>query len=197
MAQQPGPSVSLSESTESTKEHLTTGRTALWGSRSAVSLRPQSCVWKELRNVLQVDSKDLVGPRTEAARLLMEAPRLGGTEEEGDQTKEGDWRPEQPVSMMEVNLWRGVQRDTGSQTAAAVPEESSGTAQLQWGSLSPLGGRGPVPRWPDGTAEVVDGDDGDASSPLRLGAAGRSASSGDEAPGQAAPPPGRRWQHCR
>lgn len=36
-------------------------------------------------------SKGLVGPRIEAARHLMEAPHLRGMEEEGDQTREGDW----------------------------------------------------------------------------------------------------------
>lgn len=71
-----------------------------------------------------------MGPRTEAAHLLTEAPHLGGTGEEGDQTREGDSRPEQPVNMMEVSLRKRVQRDTGSQTAAAVPEELGGTAQL-------------------------------------------------------------------
>lgn len=84
-------SESLSESTESTGERLTAGQTALWSSRPAVCLRPQFWVWRELRDVLQAGSKDLVGPRTEAAHPLMEAPHQGGTAEGGDQTREGDW----------------------------------------------------------------------------------------------------------
>lgn len=53
--------------------------------------------------MLQAGSKDLVGPRTVAAHPLMEARHMGGMGEEGDQTREGGSRPEQPVSMMEVS----------------------------------------------------------------------------------------------
>lgn len=41
--------------------------------------------------MLEGGLKGLAGPRTEAAHPLMEAPRPGDTEEEGDQTKEADW----------------------------------------------------------------------------------------------------------
>lgn len=52
--------------------------------------RPQFWVWRAQWDVLWGGSKALAGPRTEAARPLMEAPHLRGTEEEGGQTREAD-----------------------------------------------------------------------------------------------------------
>lgn len=47
-------------------------------------------VWRVQWEVLEGGLKGLAGPRIEAARPLMEAPHLGGMEEEGDQTTEVD-----------------------------------------------------------------------------------------------------------
>lgn len=81
------------------------------------------------------------GLRTEEAHPLKEVPHPGGTEEEGDQTKEADWHPEQLVSMMEVSPWR-AQRGTGFQRGAAVLEGLSCTGLQRWGTAA----RSPVLR---------------------------------------------------
>lgn len=72
------------------KRVTTAAPTPLWNSNSAECPRPQFWVWRVRRDVLWGSSKGLVGPRTEAARLLMEAPHQRGMGEAGDQTREAD-----------------------------------------------------------------------------------------------------------
>ena len=68
------------------KRVTTAALTPLWSSNSADCPRPQFWVWR----VLWGSSKGLVGPRTEAALLLMAAPHHRGMGEVGDQTREDD-----------------------------------------------------------------------------------------------------------
>ena len=68
------------------KRVTTAALTPLWSSNSAECPRPQFWVWR----VLWGSSKGLVGPRTEAALLLMAAPHHRGMGEVGDQTREDD-----------------------------------------------------------------------------------------------------------